>query len=73
MTSPFIPCSFTYGDAPAGGSVMPMVIAGRNPTANDKQYDAGYLWLSALSLGGSGLLFYQGGHNKEFLLALEYA
>jgi hypothetical protein len=65
MTSPFIPSSFTYGDSPAGGLVMPMVIAGRDPSnASDTQYDAGYLWLSALNLGGSGLLFYQGGNTS---------
>jgi len=64
MTSPFIPNSFTYGDAPQGGSVMPMVIAGRDPSDTiDRQYDAGYLWLSAINLGGSGLLFYQAGNQ----------
>jgi len=64
MTSPFIPNSFTYGDAPQGGAVMPMVIAGRDPSDTiDKQYDAGYLWLSAINLGGSGLLFYQAGNQ----------
>jgi len=64
MTSPFIPNSFTYGDAPQGGAVMPMVIAGRDPSDTiDRQYDAGYLWLSAINLGGSGLLFYQAGNQ----------
>lgn len=65
MTSPFIPNSFTYGDAPQGGAVMPMVVAGRNPSNTiDKQYDAGYLWLSAINLGGSGLLYYQAGNSS---------
>ena len=49
MTSPFVPSSFMYGDAPQGGGLMPMVIAGRNPSNTiDKQYTAGYLWLSSL-------------------------
>lgn len=65
MTSPFIPNSFTYGDAPAGGAVMPMVIAGRNPSNSiDTQYEAGYLWLSSYHLGGSGLLYYQAGNTS---------
>ena len=64
MTSPFIPSSFTYGDAPQGGNVMPMIIAGRNPSnTTDSQYDAGYLWLSDKSQGGSGLLYYQAGNS----------
>jgi hypothetical protein len=62
MTSPFIPCSFTYGDAPQGGQVMPMIIAGRDPSnVTDKNYASGYLWLSDLSQGGSGNLFVQEG------------
>jgi len=69
MTSPMIPSSFQYNDAPQGGSVMPMVIAGRNPSnTTDKQYSAGYLWLSSLDIRnsngttGSGNLYYQGGN-----------
>ncbi len=65
MTSPFIPCSFSYGDAPAGGSVMPMVIAGRDPSDTiDKQYQAGYLWLSSLDMGGSGNMYVQSGNTS---------
>lgn len=64
MTSPFIPCPFTYGDAPQGGSVMPMIIAGRNPSnVTDNQYAPGYLWLSDKTQGGSGVLYYQGGYT----------
>jgi len=58
-----------YGDAPQGGGLMPMVIAGRNPSNTiDKQYTAGYLWLSSLDIRnsngttGSGNLYYQGGN-----------
>lgn len=43
MTSPFVVSPFTYGDAPQGGVVMPMIIADRDPTAADK-YDIGYFW-----------------------------
>ena len=69
MTSPFIPSSFTYGDAPQGGNVMPMIIAGRNPSDTiDTQYDSGYFWLSALNLSvngvpGSGNLYIQAGNQ----------
>lgn len=64
MTSPFIPNSFTYGDAPQGGVVMPMIIAGRDPSnTTDSQYAAGYLWLSSLDQGGSGNMYYQGGNS----------
>jgi len=64
MTSPFIPNSFTYGDAPQGGQVMPMVIAGRNPSdSTDSNYAAGYLWLSSLDQGGSGNLYVQSGNT----------
>src|SRR6185436_18985080 len=65
MTSPFIPCSFTYGDAPQGGAVMPMIVAGRNPSdTTDSNYAAGYLWLSSLDLGGSGNLYVQSGNTS---------
>lgn len=63
MSSPFIPNSFTYGDAPQGGVLMPMIIANRNPSNSiDKQYSAGYWWLSQLP-AGSGNLYYQGGNS----------
>jgi hypothetical protein len=63
MTSPFLPSSFTYGDAPQGGVLMPMIIASRNPSNTiDQQYAAGYWWLSALPTG-SGNLYYQGGNT----------
>lgn len=65
MTSPFIPCSFTYGDSPSGGSVMPMVVAGRAPSdSSDINYPSGYLWLSDLSQGGSGNLYVQSGFTS---------
>ena len=54
MTSPFIPNSFTYSDAPQGGVVMPMIIAGRNPSnsnVSDSQYASGYFWLADKSQG----------------------
>ena len=70
MTSPFIPSSFQYSDSPQGGSVMPMVLAPRNPSNSiDKQYAAGYLWLSSLDqknsagVAGSGNLYYQAGNS----------
>jgi len=69
MSSPFLPSSFTYNDAPQGGALMPMIIAGRNPSnTTDKQYAAGYLWLSSLDIRnsdgttGSGNMYYQGGN-----------
>lgn len=61
MTSPFIPCPFQYNDAPQGGSVMPTIIANRDPTATDTDYSPGYTWLSDLSQGGTGNLFVQEG------------
>lgn len=65
MTSPFIPNSFTYGDAPQGGAVLPMIIAGRNPSnTTDSQYASGYWWLSDLAQGGSGNMYYQGGNSS---------
>lgn len=70
MTSPFIPSSFSYSDAPQGGSVMPMIIAPRNPSNSiDKNYAAGYFWLSSLDMRdaagntGSGNMYYQGGNT----------
>lgn len=65
MTSPFIPCSFTYGDAPQGGQVMPMIIASRDPSnTTDLNYAPGYLWLSDITQGGSGNLWVQGGFTS---------
>lgn len=46
MTSPFLPSSFTYGDAPNGGVVMPTVVATRDPGNNDK-YEIGYQWINS--------------------------
>lgn len=64
MTSPFLPCPFTYGDSPNGGQVMPMVIAGRNPSNSiDITYPPGFLWLSDVTQGGSGNLYYNGGYS----------
>lgn len=63
MSSPFVPASFMYGDLPQGGTLVPMVIANRNPSnTTDKQYAAGYLWLSQLP-AGSGNMYYQGGNS----------
>jgi len=54
MTSPFVPSSFMYGDAPQGGALMPMIVAGRIPSDTiDKQYQSGYLWLSSLDFRNS--------------------
>ncbi len=70
MTSPFIISPLAYGDAPQGGSLMPMILAPRDPSDTiDKQYAAGYFWLSSLDLkdafgnSGSGSLFYQAGNQ----------
>lgn len=46
MTSPLLPCSFMYGDAPNGGVIMPTVVAQRDPGNNDK-YDVGYQWINS--------------------------
>lgn len=61
MSSPLLPCPFSYGDLPQGGAIMPMIIASRDPTAQDINYLSGYLWLSDLSQGGTGNLFVQEG------------
>lgn len=73
MASPFVPQSFMYGDMPQGGQLAPIVIAPRNPSNTvDKQYAAGYFWLSSLDLYqiiggvltyGSGNLYYQAGNS----------
>ncbi len=73
MTSPFVVSPFTYNDSPAGGQPMPMVIAARAPSnTTDKQYPAGYLWLSSKDMFlvgpggvityGDGSLYYQAGN-----------
>lgn len=74
MTSPFVVSPVGYGDIPQGGQLMPMVIAARNPSNTiDKQYAAGYLWLSSLDMYqivggvrsyGSGNLYYQAGNTS---------
>lgn len=73
MSSPFVPQSFMYGDLPQGGALTPIVVAARNPSNTvDKQYAAGYLWLSSLDMYqivggvptyGSGNLYYQAGNS----------
>ncbi len=69
MTSPFLPSPFSYNDSPQGGQPMPMIIAGRDPSDTvDKQYAAGYLWLSSLDIkingvAGSGNLWVQSGNS----------
>jgi hypothetical protein len=60
-----------YGDLPQGGQLAPMVLAARHPSNTiDKQYNAGYFWLSSLNLFqviagvptyGDGSLWYQAG------------
>ncbi len=60
MTSPFVPCSFTYGDAVNGGQVMPTVIASRDPTVNDK-YEIGYQWVNKSTFKEFTLLGYSSG------------
>lgn len=62
MSSPMIPSPVQYNDLPQGGTLVPMIIASRNPSNTiDTQYSAGYFWLSDLSLSGSGNMYYQGG------------
>lgn len=73
MSSPFVPANFTYGDLPQGGALTPIVVASRAPSNTiDKQYDAGYLWLSSLDkfqivgstpVYGNGNLYYQAGNS----------
>ena len=64
MSSPFIPCPFSYSDCPQGGVLMPMIVASRNPSdTQDAQYASGYFWLSDLSSGGSGNLYVQSGNS----------
>jgi hypothetical protein len=75
MSSPLVPSPFTYGDLPQGGVLAPIVITGRNPSNTvDKQYAAGYFWLSSLDqytlnpqnqrVYGSGNLYYQAGNSS---------
>lgn len=73
MSSPFVPQNFSYGDLPQGGQLAPIVVASRAPSNTiDKQYDAGYLWLSSLDkyqivgstpVYGNGNLYYQAGNS----------
>lgn len=64
MSSPFVPSSFTYGDLPQGGALTPIVVAGRVPSnTTDRQYQAGYLWLSSLDQGGNGTAWIQAGNS----------
>ncbi len=75
MSSPMIPSPFIYGDIPAGGQFAPQIIAARQPSNTiDKQYSAGYLWLSSLDMYylnaqnvrvyGDGSLWYQAGNSS---------
>lgn len=75
MSSPFVPNSFTYGDLPQGGQLAPIVVSARAPSNTiDKQYQAGYFWLSSLDqyiVGpggtityGNGNLYYQAGNSS---------
>lgn len=73
MSSPFVPASFSYGDLPQGGQLAPIVLAARAPSNTvDKQYQAGYFWLSSLDMYqivggvptyGNGNLYYQAGNS----------
>lgn len=73
MSSPFVPSNFTYGDLPQGGMLAPIVVSSRAPSNTiDKQYQAGYFWLSSLDqfqivgstpVYGSGNLYYQAGNS----------
>lgn len=45
MSSPILPCPFTYNDFPNGGSLFPTIVAERDPTAQDK-LDIGYNWVN---------------------------
>lgn len=73
MSSPFVPASFSYGDLPQGGQLTPIVVAARAPSnTTDKQYQAGYFWLSSLDMYqivggvpvyGNGNLYYQAGNS----------
>lgn len=74
MSSPFVPSSFSYGDLPQGGALAPIVVSARAPSNTiDKQYQAGYFWLSSLDqyiVGpggvvtyGNGNLYYQAGNS----------
>lgn len=60
MSSPFLVAPFSYGDLVDGGSLAPIIFAGRIPTSQDIK-PAGYFWLSDQTLGGSGALYYQSG------------
>lgn len=74
MSSPFVPASFSYGDLPQGGALAPIVVTGRAPSNTiDKQYQAGYFWLSSLDMYqivagvpvyGNGNLYYQAGNSS---------
>ena len=74
MTSPFVPQNFMYGDLPQGGQLTPMVVSARAPSnTSDKQYAAGYFWLSSLDMFqivgstpvyGNGNLYYQAGNSS---------
>ena len=46
MTSPFIPCSFTYGDIPSGGAVSVIQVAQIAPPSSQNQYQIGTFWLN---------------------------
>lgn len=74
MSSPFVPQNFMYGDLPQGGMLAPIVVSARVPSNTiDKQYQAGYFWLSSLDqfqivgstpVYGNGNLYYQAGNSS---------
>ena len=71
MTSPFVVSPISYGDAPQGGVLMPMIIADRDPTAADK-YDIGYFWTNKTNFTfwvqtgySSGVPQWESGGNAE--------
>lgn len=62
--NPFIASPTSYGDLPQGGAILPVVIAGRDPSnVTDRNYQPGYLWLSDITQGGTGSYFVQAGFS----------
>jgi len=70
MSSPILPCPFSYNDFPNGGSLFPTVVATRDPGDNDK-YEIGYQWVNksnnsywVLTGFSSGLPIWASGGNN---------
>lgn len=47
MSSPIIPCSFTYNDIPGGGQFAIIVIAAADPTVSNNSQTLGTYWLNS--------------------------